>query len=370
MTPLPGAGGPARPAPSRHRLRPRGRVGLSHPGRPHQGAERPVPRPPDRLRAEPGRALPLRVAALAGARRDHVSAPAAVAPRGARGAGPRLVHELLHGHRRHAARHRHRGGLRGAAVRHRALGPRAARAGRPQQLARRAGRLRRRARGVAAGARGRSSRPRSWPSCRRSPTRSSQTITRELGRTDSGASIAFTSTLVALAVAAVSGLVAGGGGDRGADLHPSIAFLVRGWARPSWGDFGLMVLCGLISASRDVLLHAGLSGGVGEHGGALRVRHDRLVGALGLPVLGRRPGPVDPRRRGGDRDRAASTCCSIRRGPSARAATRPAPPRAEPRRGRPSVARPAARAARVAGAPDMLRCSQSTALARDALPRS
>jgi drug/metabolite transporter (DMT)-like permease len=75
---------------------------------------------------------------------------------------------------------------------------------------------------------------------------SSQTITRELGRTNSGASIAFTSTLVAVVVAAVSGLVAGGA-DRGADLHPSLAFLVRGWAAPSWGDFGRMVLCGLIS---------------------------------------------------------------------------------------------------------------------------
>jgi drug/metabolite transporter (DMT)-like permease len=76
---------------------------------------------------------------------------------------------------------------------------------------------------------------------------SSQTITRELGRTDSGASIAFTSTLVALTASGLSGLVAGGA-ERSADLHPSIAFLVRGWARPSWGDLGLMVLCGFISA--------------------------------------------------------------------------------------------------------------------------
>jgi S-adenosylmethionine uptake transporter len=74
----------------------------------------------------------------------------------------------------------------------------------------------------------------------------SQTITRELGRTDSGASIAFTSTLVAVTVAGVSGLVAGGG-DRGADLHPSVAFLVRGWTLPSGGALGRMVLCGLIS---------------------------------------------------------------------------------------------------------------------------
>jgi S-adenosylmethionine uptake transporter len=75
---------------------------------------------------------------------------------------------------------------------------------------------------------------------------SSQTITRELGRTDSGASIAFTSTLVAVTVAGLSGVVTGSG-DRGADLHPSLAFLVRGWGLPSWGELGLMVLCGLIS---------------------------------------------------------------------------------------------------------------------------
>jgi S-adenosylmethionine uptake transporter len=75
----------------------------------------------------------------------------------------------------------------------------------------------------------------------------SQTITRELGRTDSGASIAFTSTLVALTVAGVSGLFAGGE-SRGAELHPSVAFLVRGWVLPSWGALGRMVLCGFISA--------------------------------------------------------------------------------------------------------------------------
>lgn len=75
---------------------------------------------------------------------------------------------------------------------------------------------------------------------------SSQTITRELGRTDSGASIAFTSTLLAVAVAGASGLISGGS-ERGADLHPSIAFLVRGWVLPSWGDLGRMALCGLIS---------------------------------------------------------------------------------------------------------------------------
>lgn len=74
----------------------------------------------------------------------------------------------------------------------------------------------------------------------------SQTITRQLGRTDSGATIVLSSTLVAVVVAATSGLVAGGGG-RGTGLHPSLAFLVRGWMLPPWGALGRMALCGLIS---------------------------------------------------------------------------------------------------------------------------
>jgi drug/metabolite transporter (DMT)-like permease len=30
-------------------------------------------------------------------------------------------------------------------------------------------------------------------------------------------------------------------------LHPSLAFLVRGWVLPPWGALGRMALCGLIS---------------------------------------------------------------------------------------------------------------------------
>jgi S-adenosylmethionine uptake transporter len=74
----------------------------------------------------------------------------------------------------------------------------------------------------------------------------SQTITRHLGRTDSGATIALTSTMVAIVVAGVSGLIAGTG-DHGAGLHPSLAFLVRGWMLPPWGALGRMALCGLTS---------------------------------------------------------------------------------------------------------------------------
>ena len=74
----------------------------------------------------------------------------------------------------------------------------------------------------------------------------SQTITRDLGRTHSGATIVLTATFVAAVVAGASGLIAGGGG-RGAGLHPSLAFLVRGWALPRWGALGRMMLCGLIA---------------------------------------------------------------------------------------------------------------------------
>jgi S-adenosylmethionine uptake transporter len=74
----------------------------------------------------------------------------------------------------------------------------------------------------------------------------SQTITRHLGRTDSGATIVFTATLVAVLVSATSGLAASGGGE-GAGLHPSLAFLVRRWVMPPWGALLRMALCGLIS---------------------------------------------------------------------------------------------------------------------------
>jgi S-adenosylmethionine uptake transporter len=74
----------------------------------------------------------------------------------------------------------------------------------------------------------------------------SQTITRHLGRTDSGATIVLTSTMVAVVVAAATGLIAGTA-DHGAGMHPSLAFLVRGWALPPWSALGRMALCGLIS---------------------------------------------------------------------------------------------------------------------------
>ena len=75
----------------------------------------------------------------------------------------------------------------------------------------------------------------------------SQTITRQLGRTDSGAMIVLTATLVSVVASGLGGLVAGGGGP-GTGLHPSLAFLVRGWTLPPWGALGRMMLCGVISS--------------------------------------------------------------------------------------------------------------------------
>jgi drug/metabolite transporter (DMT)-like permease len=74
----------------------------------------------------------------------------------------------------------------------------------------------------------------------------SQTITRELGRTDGAATIALASTLIYLLVSMTGGLLGGRHVAR-ASLHPSLAFLVRAWSWPGRRDLLLMMLCGLIS---------------------------------------------------------------------------------------------------------------------------
>jgi drug/metabolite transporter (DMT)-like permease len=73
----------------------------------------------------------------------------------------------------------------------------------------------------------------------------SQTITRRLGRTDSGATMALTAIVLALLLAALSAVVTPG--SRSDALHPTIAFLVRRWLAPRGRDLGLMGLCGVIS---------------------------------------------------------------------------------------------------------------------------
>jgi S-adenosylmethionine uptake transporter len=72
-------------------------------------------------------------------------------------------------------------------------------------------------------------------------------LTRHLGATESGVSLAFSATLLYLGVNGLVGLWIGDGAlaQQG---HPSLQFLLRAWALPGWRDFGLMALCGLIAA--------------------------------------------------------------------------------------------------------------------------
>lgn len=72
-------------------------------------------------------------------------------------------------------------------------------------------------------------------------------LTRHLGKTESGASLAFSATLVYLAANAALGLGLGQGGLAQAG-HPSVEFLLRAWVWPNWTDLGLMSVCGLVSA--------------------------------------------------------------------------------------------------------------------------
>jgi S-adenosylmethionine uptake transporter len=75
-----------------------------------------------------------------------------------------------------------------------------------------------------------------------------QVITRRLGRTESGASIVFSQTLVYILFSGLAGLLMQ---DLAVDktANAGIQFLLRGWIVPAWEDAGLMALCGLIAAA-------------------------------------------------------------------------------------------------------------------------
>jgi len=72
-------------------------------------------------------------------------------------------------------------------------------------------------------------------------------VTRRLGETDTGSSMAFYSNLLYLIV---GGGVGAALGDRVWDVggHASLQFLVRPWVFPSVFDLTLMALCGLVAA--------------------------------------------------------------------------------------------------------------------------
>lgn len=72
-------------------------------------------------------------------------------------------------------------------------------------------------------------------------------ITRRLGRTQTGASMAFYAMLTFLVVSSVAG-GALGDGSFATSVHPSLDFLTRSWPMPVFRDLMLLVLCGFIAA--------------------------------------------------------------------------------------------------------------------------
>ncbi len=70
---------------------------------------------------------------------------------------------------------------------------------------------------------------------------------RRLGTTETAAALAFWGNAVFLAAALVMSAILGSGAF-GHEAHPSLAFLLRGWAMPTPGDAALMMACGLIAA--------------------------------------------------------------------------------------------------------------------------
>ena len=71
-------------------------------------------------------------------------------------------------------------------------------------------------------------------------------ITRRIGRTQSGASLAFISMVIFIAVGGLAGAVMGGGAFAN-DSHPSLSFLLRAWVVPGVRDMLFLGAIGLIA---------------------------------------------------------------------------------------------------------------------------
>ncbi len=81
----------------------------------------------------------------------------------------------------------------------------------------------------------------------------SMIMARVMGTRDTAAAMAFWGNLAFLACAAALALVFGWGGS-GEGVHPSLAFLTRGWVWPTHWDMFLMMSCGFIAAVGLTLL--------------------------------------------------------------------------------------------------------------------
>lgn len=81
----------------------------------------------------------------------------------------------------------------------------------------------------------------------------SMILARVMGAKDTAAAMAFWGNNAFLICAAILSLIFGWGGS-GEGVHPSLAFLVRGWVWPTPWDFFLMSSCGVIAAVGLTLL--------------------------------------------------------------------------------------------------------------------
>ncbi|MFN7224361.1 MAG: DMT family transporter [Paracoccaceae bacterium] len=80
----------------------------------------------------------------------------------------------------------------------------------------------------------------------------SMIFARQLGQRESAAAMAFWGNFVFLVIAV--GMATGFGGDTPTGMHPSLAFLMRGWVWPTPIDASLMAGCGVIAALGLTLL--------------------------------------------------------------------------------------------------------------------
>jgi drug/metabolite transporter (DMT)-like permease len=76
---------------------------------------------------------------------------------------------------------------------------------------------------------------------------------RKMGNTETAAALAFWGNAVFLVAALVMSAILGWG-HFAAEAHPSLAFLLRGWAMPTAFDLMLMMSCGVIAAIGLTLL--------------------------------------------------------------------------------------------------------------------
>ena len=72
-------------------------------------------------------------------------------------------------------------------------------------------------------------------------------ITRRIGKTQTGSSLAFIAMMTFVTVSGLGGL-AFGDGSLATDSHPSLAFLLRAWTVPHGSDLAMIAACGLIAA--------------------------------------------------------------------------------------------------------------------------